>query len=65
MTGPDNCPACGFRITDVDPGGCELVTGQRWCLWHVPADQWADNFGDITQPAEPGDGRGHTILTAR
>lgn len=34
----DNCPACGRRISDLDPDGCELESGQRYCLAHAPAD---------------------------
>lgn len=30
----DHCPTCGRRITDFDPNGCELDSGQRWCLDH-------------------------------
>lgn len=52
--GLDNCPACGLRISDVDPGGCEPDEGQRYCLWHVPAEVWARNFPGVQQPTGPG-----------
>jgi hypothetical protein len=48
-----NCPACGHRITDFDPGGCEIDRGQRWCLWHVPPALWGHEFPGASQPAEP------------
>lgn len=35
----DNCPVCGKRISDWDPEGCELPSGQRACLAHLTPAQ--------------------------
>lgn len=42
----DDCPSCGKRITDADPGGCETPTGQRYCLDHLPRDVWPEMFDE-------------------
>lgn len=56
MTGPDNCPSCGRRISDYDPEGCEAPTGQRYCLIHVPDEvkrAAAAEMGLEAWPVEP------------
>ena len=32
----DHCPTCNRKITDHDDEGIETVSGQRYCLDHLP-----------------------------
>lgn len=53
--GLDRCPTCSRRINDFDPKGCELESGQRWCLVHLPfATRWRlEHPDDAEAPAYP------------